>query len=44
MPTANPILLQIALKEANETGYWLRLLFKSDYLEEKMFNSLLIDC
>lgn len=24
--------LQIALKEANETGYWLELLFKTGYL------------
>ena len=26
--------LQIALKEANETGYWLELLYKTDYLSE----------
>ena len=24
--------LQIALKEANETGYWLELLFKTEYI------------
>lgn len=24
--------LQIALKEANETGYWLELLYKTDYI------------
>lgn len=26
--------LQIALKEANETGYWLELLFKTNYINE----------
>lgn len=32
--------LTIALKEANETEYWLLLLSESDYLDEKMFNSI----
>jgi len=32
--------LQIALKEANETGYWLELLFKTGYLSEKDYKSL----
>jgi len=32
--------LQIALKEANETGYWLELLQKTDYIDEDYFNSL----
>ena len=27
--------LQIALKEANETGYWLELLLKTNYISEK---------
>lgn len=36
--------LHIALKETAETEYWLRLLSKSDYIEEKLFNSLLSDC
>lgn len=36
--------LAIALKEANETEYWLELLFKSDYINEKQFNSLITDC
>lgn len=27
--------LQIALKEANETGYWLDLLYEVEYLSEK---------
>ncbi|MBI9068966.1 MAG: four helix bundle protein [Salinivirgaceae bacterium] len=31
--------LSIALKEANETDYWLELLFRSDYLKEKEYNS-----
>jgi len=36
--------MNIALKEANETSYWLRLLFFGNYLDEKMFNSLFSDC
>ncbi len=32
--------LQIALKEANETGYWLELLFKTGYIDEQEFKSL----
>ena len=32
--------LQIALKEANETGYWLELLFKTDYIDEQTYKSL----
>ncbi len=32
--------LSIALKEANETEYWLELLYKSDYIGEDKFNSL----
>ena len=30
----------IALKEAGETHYWIRLLYATDYLTEKEFNSL----
>lgn len=30
----------IAQKEANETDYWLELLFKSDYLNEIEYNSM----
>ena len=33
----------IALKEANETYYWLRLLFATDYLTEKEYLSIEID-
>ena len=32
--------MNIALKEANETYYWLRLLYKTDFLTEKEFNSI----
>ena len=30
----------IALKEANESYYWIRLLYKTDYLSEQEFNSI----
>ena len=32
--------LQIALKEANETGYWLELLFKTNYISAEEYKSL----
>ena len=32
--------LQIALKEANETGYWLELLLKTSYIDEIKFQEL----
>lgn len=32
--------MNIALKEANESYYWLRLLYQTDYLTEKEFKSL----
>lgn len=35
--------LAIALKEANETDYWIDLLKATDYLEEKAFNSIKSD-
>lgn len=35
--------LNIALKEANETYYWLRLLHQTNYLSDKEFNSLETD-
>jgi len=34
----------IALKEANETDYWLLLLKDTDYIEIKMFDSISKDC
>lgn len=36
--------MSIALKEANETEYWLELWYKSNYLEQKLFDSLHFDC
>jgi four helix bundle protein len=36
--------LGIALKESKETDYWLRLLRKSEIIEEKEFNSINQDC
>ena len=32
--------LQIALKEANETGYWLELLYKTEYISEQEYKEL----
>ena len=36
--------LNIALKEATETTYWLRLLRATDYLTESEFQSIHEDC
>ena len=36
--------MNIALKEANETEYWLELLFQSDYIEESQYDSIIADC
>lgn len=32
--------LQIALKEANETGYWLEILYKTNYITEQKYKEL----
>ena len=32
--------LQIALKEANETGYWLELLLKTNYIDNVRYGEL----
>ena len=32
--------MNIALKEANETEYWLKLLYKTEYVTETEFNSI----
>lgn len=32
--------MSIALKEANETEYWLRLLYKTEYLTKNQFDSI----
>lgn len=36
--------LNISLKEASETEYWLELLHESDYLPENDFQSIYNDC
>ena len=36
--------MQIALKEANETGYWLELLCKTDYITEEQYEYLETKC
>ena len=35
--------MNIALKEANETEYWLRLLHRTDYLSREQFDSIYAD-
>jgi len=35
--------MSIALKEANETDYWIRLLYASDYLNQAEFESISAD-
>ena len=32
--------LSVALKEANETDYWIELLYKSNLINDKMFGSI----
>ena len=36
--------LNIALKEAVETNYWLRLLHATDYLTNAEYDSIITDC
>ena len=36
--------LQIALKEANETGYWLELLYKTNYIGNEQYSFLESKC
>ena len=36
--------MQIALKEASETEYWIELLQETDYISEKAGASLIADC
>ena len=36
--------LEIALKEANETGYWLELLFKTEYIDAQLYKNLSDKC
>ena len=32
--------LEIALKEASETGYWLELLYRTNYIDEETYKKL----
>ncbi len=36
--------LNISLKEANETAYWLELLFETDYLSKEEYDSIYPEC
>ena len=36
--------LEIALKEANETGYWLTLLHRTNYIDDQTYKSLNEQC
>ena len=36
--------MSIALKEASETNYWIRLLYATDYLNDKEKESIILDC
>lgn len=36
--------LQIALKEANETGYWLELLYRTEYIDAETYKTLDLAC
>ena len=36
--------LSIALKEANETEYWILLLRRTDYISQMEFDSIVQDC
>ena len=35
---------EIALKEANETGYWIELLYRTKYIDEARYKSLNAQC
>lgn len=36
--------LKIALKEANETEYWLEIFFRTEYISQQQYDSLNDDC
>ena len=36
--------LNISLKEASETEYWLELLYESEYITKEQFESIYSDC
>ena len=35
---------EIALKESNETGYWLELLYRTNYIDESIYKNLSSKC
>lgn len=36
--------MHIALKETAETEYWIKLLFKTEFIDKKLYDSLIQDC
>ena len=36
--------LEIALKEASETGYWLELLYRTKYIDDQRYKTLSAKC
>ena len=36
--------MSISLKESYESDYWLRLLHRTDYLNQEEYNSIITDC
>ena len=36
--------LSISYRESRETHYWLRILFDTNYIDRKLFDSLIQDC
>lgn len=36
--------MNIALKEANESEYWIELLYETGYISQLGFNSMIYDC
>ena len=36
--------MNIALKEANETRYWIKLFYENGYINDASFNSIIGDC
>lgn len=36
--------MNISLKEASESEYWIELLFETDYITEQQFDSIISDC
>jgi len=36
--------LKIALKEANETDFWLDILHEGEYVSKEQYDSMIVDC